>query len=80
MHSSLVSSPRGSPRHVSAYEILKSTGFHVDFGFQIGFLYFMLISGFQSGFLDFCIIFKVDLDFWAGHMAYKYMHEQINDV
>ena len=39
------------------------------------------ISGFQSGFLDFkvdfCIIFKVDLDFWVGHMVYKYMHEQI---
>ena len=35
-----------------------------------------LISGFQSGFqdfkVDFCIIFEVDLDFWAGHMAYKY--------
>ena len=27
--------------------------------------------------MDFCIIFKVDLDFWVGHMVYKYMHEQI---
>ena len=68
---------RGPPWRVSAYKILKSTGFHVDFGFQIGFLYLKWISGFQSGFLDFCIIFKVDLDFWAEHMAYKYMHEQI---
>ena len=91
---------RGPPRRVSAYEILKSTAFHVDFGFQIGFLYFTWISGFldfkvdfwiskwisgfQSEFLDFkvdfYIIFKVNLDFWAGHMAYKYMHEQINGV
>ena len=45
--------PRGPPRRVSAYEILKSTRFHVDFGLQIGFLDFTWISGFQSGFLDF---------------------------
>ena len=49
--------PRGPQRRVSAYEISKSTGFHVDIGFQIGFLDFKV---------DFCIIFKVDLDFWAG--------------
>ena len=51
---------RGPPRRVSAYEISKSTGFHVDFGFQIGFLDFTWISGFQSRFLD----FKVD--FWIS--------------
>ena len=39
-------SARGPPRRASAYEISKSTGFHVDFGFQNGFL------DFQSGFLD----------------------------
>ena len=27
--------------------------------------------------MDFCIVFKVDLDFWVGLMAYKYMHEEI---
>ena len=32
--------PRGPPRRASAYEISKSTGFHVDFGFQSGFLDF----------------------------------------
>ena len=31
---------RGQPRRASAYEISKSTGFHVDFGFQNGFLDF----------------------------------------
>ena len=54
---------RGPPRRVSAYEISKSTGFQVDFGFQNGFLDFKVdfwISGFQSGFLD----FKVD--FWIS--------------
>ena len=54
---------RGPPRRVSAYEISKSTGFQVDFGFQNGFLDFWIskwISGFQSGFLD----FKVD--FWIS--------------
>ena len=52
--------PRGPPRRASAYKISKSTGFHVDFGFQNGFLDFKVdfwiskwISGFQSGFLDF---------------------------
>ena len=44
---------RGSPRRVSACEISKSTGFHEDFVFQIGFLHFTWISGFQCGFLDF---------------------------
>ena len=55
-------SPRGPPRRVSAYEILKSTGFQVDFGFQNGFLDFKVNFGFQNGFLD----FKVDFsrDFW----------------
>ena len=58
---------RGPPQRVSAYEISKSTGFQVDFGFQNGFLDFKVdfwiskwISGFQSGFLD----FKVD--FWIS--------------
>ena len=32
--------PRGPPRRASAYEISKSTGFHVDFWFQSGFLDF----------------------------------------
>ena len=32
--------PRGPSRRASAYEISKSTGFHVDFGFQNGFLDF----------------------------------------
>ena len=31
---------RGPSRRASAYEISKSTGFHVDFGFQNGFLDF----------------------------------------
>ena len=44
---------RGPSRPLSVYEISKSTGFHVDSGFQIGFLDFTWISGFQSGFLDF---------------------------
>ena len=55
-----MASSRGPPRRVSAYEISKSTGFQVDFGFQNGFLDFKVdfwiskwISGFQSGFLDF---------------------------
>ena len=41
---------RGPPRRVSAYEISKSTEFHVDFGFQIGFLDFTWISGFHVDF------------------------------
>ena len=60
---SILFPPRGPPRRVSAYEISKSTGFQVDFGFQNGFLDFKVdfwISGFQSGFLD----FKVD--FWIS--------------
>ena len=59
--------PRGPPRRASAYEISKSTGFHVDFGFQSGFLDFTVdfwisvwISGFQFGFLDFTV------DFWIS--------------
>ena len=59
--------PRGPPRRVSAYEISKSTGFHVDFGFQIGFLDFTWISGFQSGFLD----FKVDFWISRGFLDFK---------
>ena len=51
---------RGPPRRVSAYEISKSTGFQVDFGFQNGFLDFKVDFGFQNGFLD----FKVD--FWIS--------------
>ena len=42
--------PRGPSRRVSACEISKSTGFHVDFGFQIGFLDFTWISGFHVDF------------------------------
>ena len=34
------------PLRPSVYEISKSTGFHVDFGFQIGFLDFKVNSGF----------------------------------
>ena len=45
--------PRGPPRRASAYEISKSTGFHVDFGFRIS----EWISGFHSGFLDFSLDF-----------------------
>ena len=56
----ILSEPRGPPRRVSAYEISKSTGFQVDFGFQNGFRISEWISGFQSGFLD----FKVD--FWIS--------------
>ena len=54
--------PRGPSRRASAYEISKSTGFHVDFGFQNGFLDFNVdfwiskwISGFQA---DFWISFE----------------------
>ena len=61
---------RGPPRCVSAYEISKSTGFQVDFGFQNGFLDFKVdfwiskwISGFQSGFLDFVGFLDFRLDF-----------------
>ena len=50
------SGSRGPPRRASAYEISKSTGFHVDFGFRIS----EWISGFQFGFLDF------SLDFWIS--------------
>ena len=72
--------PRGPPRRASAYEISKSTGFHVDFGFQNGFLDFKMdfwiskwISGFQSGFLDFKVDFWISkwisgfqADFWIS--------------
>ena len=54
-HFKMYCEARGPPRRASAYEISKSTGFHVDFGFQNGFLDFKRISGFQSGFLDFAI-------------------------
>ena len=54
---------RGLPRRVSAYEISKSTGFHVDFGYQIGFLYFMWISGFLDFKVDFWIL---KVDFWIS--------------
>ena len=40
-------------RHASAYEILKSTVFHKDFGFQNGFLDFKVDFWISSGFLDF---------------------------
>ena len=54
---------RGPPRHVSAYEISKSSGLGWISGFQFGFLDFWIsgwISGFQNGFLDF------RLDFWIS--------------
>ena len=71
--------PRGPPRRVSAYEISKSTGFQVDFGFQNGFLDFKVDFGFQNGFLD----FKVDFsrDFWISFeplllkIQLKYTHD-----
>ena len=66
----LVNNSRGPPRRVSAYEISKSTGFQVDFGFQNGFLDFKVdfwiskwISGFQSGFLDFKVDFWISSEF-----------------
>ena len=52
--------PRGPPRRASAYEISKSTGFHVDFGFQNGFLDFKMDFWISSGFLDF------EVDFWIS--------------
>ena len=64
---------RGPSRCASAYEISKSTGFHVDFGFQNGFLDFKVdfwiskwISGFQSGFLDFKVDFWISSGFWIS--------------
>ena len=39
---------RGPPRRVSAYEISKSTGFQVDFGFQNGFRISKWISRFSN--------------------------------
>ena len=51
---------RGPPRRASAYEISKSTGFHVDFGFQNGFLDFKMDFWISSGFLDF------EVDFWIS--------------
>ena len=74
------SQPRGLPRRASVYEISKSTGFHMDFGFQNGFLDFKRdfwiskwiswiskwISGFQSGFLDFKLISGFQADFWIS--------------
>ena len=54
--------PRGHSRRALVYEISKSTGFQVDFGFQNGFLDFKAdfwiskwISGFQA---DFWISFE----------------------
>ena len=49
--------PRSPPRRASAYEISKSTGFHVDFGFQSGFLDFTVDFWIQFGFLDFSLDF-----------------------
>ena len=49
----LWSRARGPPQRALAYEISKSTGFHVDFGFQNGFLDFKVdfwISKWISGF------------------------------
>ena len=83
------SQPRGPPRRASAYEISKSTGFHVDFRFQNGFLDFKrdfwiskCISGFQSWFLDFTVDFWISsgfLDFiWIAiilNIQLKYIHD-----
>ena len=52
--------PRGPSRHASAYKIFKSTGFHVDFRFQNGFLDFKVDFWISSGFLDF------KADFWIS--------------
>ena len=52
--------PRGPSRHASVYKILKSTGFHVDFRFQNGFLDFKVDFWILSGFLDF------KADFWIS--------------
>ena len=56
------------------YPDIATTGFHVDFGFQNGFLDFKVdfwiskwISGFQSGFLD----FKVDFWISSGFLDFK---------
>ena len=82
---------RGPPRRVSAYEISKSTGFQVDFGFQNGFLDFWIskwISGFQSGFLDFKVDFWISkwisgfqsgfLDFKADFWILKWISREIS--
>ena len=71
---------RGLSRCASAYEISKSTGFHVDFGFQNGFLDFKVdfwifkrISGFQSGFLNFKRISGFHLNrYYSAHTAKIY--------
>ena len=56
---------RGPPRRALAYEISKSTGFHVDFGFQNGFLDFKVDFWISSGFLDF------KADFWISFEIYS---------
>ena len=50
---------------VSAYEISKSTGFHVDFGFQSGFLDFTWISGFHVDFWILKWISTFQSGFWV---------------
>ena len=68
---------RGPPRRVSAYEISKSNGFQVNFGFQNGFLDFKVdfwisrwISGFQSGFLEGFLDFKRISGFQSGFLDF----------
>ena len=39
-HVQVLFQARGPPRHALEYKISKSTGFHMDFGFQNGFLNF----------------------------------------
>ena len=68
---------RGPLRRVSAYKISKSTGFHVDFEFQNGFLNFTWISGFLDFKVDFWISKWISgfqsgfLDFKVGFLDFK---------
>ena len=57
--------PRGLPRRASAYEISKSTGFHLDFGFQ-------------SGFLDFSLDFWIAV--WISVLGYFSYSSQLSKI
>ena len=68
-------STRGPPRRVSAYEISKSTGFHVDFRISDWISVFHVdfwISGFQSGFLDFKVDFRISK--WISGFQSGFLH------
>ena len=58
--------PRGPPRRASAYEISKSTGFHVDFGFQ-------------SGFLDFTVDFWISVWISADRFLKTALSDSVRD-